>query len=93
MLFEIFNTVNNPKKWNLHPPFVPGIATHFVESLNDLSFQHLRCKTNQFARCFNPYFCEKWNKLPVEIVHSADVNKFELAIRRHMVAQYGVVVL
>ena len=84
LLYKIYNNTRHAMNGSLPAPFVPGRFTRHTQAFNDYSFQHIRFNTNQFSRCFVPYYCKLWNNLPNDVVSCTDLDKFKIAVKGHV---------
>ena len=80
-LYKIFHSVSHPLNACLPTPYNVARPTRYALALNDLAFSAIRASSNQYARCFIPFFCKLWNVLPNETIHCSDNESFKSALR------------
>ena len=80
-LYKIFHSVSHPLNACLPTPYNVARPTRYALALNDLAFSAIRASSNQYARCFIPFFCKLWNVLPNETIHCPDNESFKSALR------------
>ena len=77
MLYKIFHNFNHPLHNCLPAPFAPVRRTRFSLALNDFAFSRVIARTNQYDRCFIPFFCKVWNSLPNQTFDCNDHKHFK----------------
>lgn len=82
VLFKVFKNQQHPLHCRLPPPYHPFRMTRQVLELNTCALTHIRCKTNQFSRCFMPVLVERWSTLPESAVSADSVEIFKRVVNR-----------
>ena len=86
MLYKIYNNPDHA----LRDTLVPAQQSRFTRAASSVHGHQLvpvRCKTEQFKRCFIPRVIEEWNGLPIGVFENLDLQKFKKAVNCHLVGE------
>ena len=84
MLYKVRERVGHPLVAFLPARFQRERLTRRTEALHDNAFEHVRCRTNQFARSFIPAFVDKWNGLDNSVFAGVGVGSFKSLVNRFL---------
>ena len=87
LFYKIVHNPAHPLYNRLPQPFNPIRNTRQTANLNTLSFSPVHFSTEQFSRSFFPVCVDIWNTLGDDIVHSNNIQTFELRFNRHFLSR------